>query len=61
MRICDRCRKNRAIYKNYVGGGQFDLCEKCDKELAKMHIVFGEMEKTFMKNMTLKHIDCDWR
>lgn len=60
MLICDRCRKNPSIYKTYVGGGQSDLCEKCDKELTKMHIVFGEMEKEFMKNKTMKHIDVDW-
>lgn len=60
MEICDRCRKNPPMYKPYVGGGQCVLCKKCELELEDMHIVFGEMEKTFMKNKTLKHIDVDW-
>lgn len=60
MVICDRCRKNEPMFKPYVGNSQYVLCDKCFRELNNMRIVFGEMEKTFMKNKTLKHIDVDW-
>lgn len=60
MRICDRCRKGHVMYTAYVGDGNKELCSKCYKDLEELHIVFGEMEKSFMKNKTLKHIDVDW-
>lgn len=61
MEICDRCRKNKPKYRCYVSSSQTVLCTKCQKELDEMRIMFGEMEKTFMKNYTLIHLNCDWR
>lgn len=60
MEICDRCRKNTPRYRYYVYQHQAVLCDKCERELDKMRIMFGEMEKEFMKNKTLKHIHVDW-
>lgn len=36
------------------------MCEMCNKELEKLEDVFNSIEKTFMKNKTLKHIDFQW-
>lgn len=60
MIICDRCKKNDAKYKTYVGDRYVALCDSCHKDCEEMMNVFIGIEKTFMKNKTLKHIDVNW-
>lgn len=61
MRVCDRCGLVDPKYHNvYVGRKCCDMCEMCNKDLEKLKDVFNSIEKNFMKNKTLKHIDLQW-
>lgn len=61
MRICDRCGCPDPTYHNvYVGGRGHDMCAICNKDLEELEKVMNSMEKTFMKNKNLKHIDFQW-
>ena len=61
MDICDRCRKNKPKYIcNVSSFPQVVLCEKCSRELDEMRDIFDDIEKEFMLNKTLKHIDVNW-
>lgn len=61
MRVCDRCRCPDPMYTNvYIGGRVHDICANCHKEYDELTNVFESIEKDFMKNKTLKHIDFQW-
>lgn len=61
MRICNRCRCPDPMYTNvYIGGKVCDICANCHKELTELTELFDSMEREFMYNKTLKHIDSKW-
>lgn len=49
------------MYTNvYIGGRVRDICANCHKEYEELTVIFESIEKDFMKNKTLKHIDFKW-
>lgn len=61
MRICDRCRCPDPDYCNvYVGNKNRDICKKCYNDYEELRDVFDSIEKNFMSNKNLKHIDFIW-
>lgn len=61
MRVCDRCRcPDPKNYNIYILGQARDLCDNCYKEHIELKEVFDSMEREFIKNKTLKHIDFYW-
>lgn len=61
MRICDRCSCPNPKYHNiYICGIGRDICNECNRKYEKLTEVFDSMEREFMENKTLKHIDSKW-